>query len=91
MTFCLRTLTSSRTAPSYVYDAVAFTRQMLSGKNIQYFSDMKDAINAGNAVRFAKYSNLFLETMRLIDEISAYDQDSLFGEWIGQDRQMVRR
>ncbi len=70
--------------PNYVYDVVHFVRQMISGEAIHLFNDAKAAIAAGNAELFKEKAAAYVQAMKLIDEVSAYQQNSLFGEWVGK-------
>ncbi len=70
----------------YIYDAVDFMRMTLTIACDDYFEVLKRARAAENKAYFGEYSVKFLNAMKLVEELSTYNEDELMGNWIGRGR-----
>ena len=69
---------------SYLYDVASFLQQQLQNSQLTYYNNFEKAYKEGNLEEFDKYSQLFLESISLVDEVVATQKDGLLGTWIGR-------
>lgn len=67
-----------------VYDIVDLLRMTLTIACDDYFEVLKRARVLGDGAIFRKYSEKFLSAMKLVSELSTYNEDELLGNWIGR-------
>ena len=68
----------------YVYDVVDLLRQMTANSQVAFFDRICEAYENGNLEIFEKYRDKLLNSILLLDEIAAYEEDSLYGTWIAK-------
>lgn len=67
----------------YVYDTVDMLRQAISNVQWQYYNAIKKAYNEKDQETFMVYKEKLLNSILMMDEVSAFDKDTVFGNWIG--------
>ncbi len=68
---------------TYRYDMVHFLRQVVSNSQYEYFNRIIESYSYKDIDAFKEYRDKFLETIMLLDEVSSYQENSLYGTWIG--------
>ena len=61
----------------YIYDVVDLLRQMTANSQVAFFDRICEAYENGNLEIFEKYRDKLLNSILLLDEIAAYQKDSL--------------
>ncbi len=68
----------------YIYDVVDLLRQMTANSQVAFFDRICEAYENNNLEIFEKYRDKLLNSILLLDEIAAYQKDSLYGTWIAK-------
>ena len=69
---------------AYLYDIAALLNQQLQNSQLTYYNNFQDAYREKDLEAFNENAEKFLESISLVDQISATQKDELLGNWIGK-------
>ena len=69
---------------TYIYDVCDMLCQLLTNSSTVYFDKMGQAILDNDRSAFTGYKNKYLRCIELIDEITAFVDDTMLGNWVGR-------
>ena len=67
-----------------MYDIAALLNQQLQNSQLTYYNNFQDAYREKDLETFNENAEKFLESISLVDQISATQKDELLGNWIGK-------
>ncbi|WP_343009183.1 alpha-N-acetylglucosaminidase TIM-barrel domain-containing protein [Clostridium celatum] len=74
---------------AFVYDFLDVTKQVLANSAQEYHKEMVAAYNSGDAEKFERISEHFLDLIRLQERVLSTSPEFLVGTWIEQSRTML--
>jgi len=77
------------THPNYAYDVCDLTRQILSDYSLQLLTEIKEAHDRGEAERFERLKNRFLELIIDVDALLGTNENFRLGHWTERARAMA--
>lgn len=78
-----------RRSGAYGHDLVDVARQALEHRSRQYLPRLKDAYDRGDEATFRTLTTLWLNLMRLTDDVAGTHPDFLLGPWVNDARRMA--
>lgn len=69
---------------TYIYDLCDIMSQLLTNSSAYYFNKMAIAVQNKDFNEFRVYKNKYLRCIELIDEVTAYVDDTMLGNWVGR-------